>query len=59
MNLIGFAEMMRDEIKEDEQEITSLSQMEGEIREGLKQLGAVWLGEWLGIIAKHYTGLGV
>jgi len=55
MNLIGFAKMMREEIKEDEQEITSLSQMEGEIREGLKQLGAVWLGEWLGIIAKHYT----
>lgn len=55
MNLIGFKEMMRDEIKEHDQDVTSLSQMESEIRAGLKALGAVWLGEWLSMLSRHYT----
>ena len=41
MNFIGFKEMVRDEIKDHDQDVTSLSQMESEIRAGLKALGAV------------------
>lgn len=55
MNLNGFAEIVRDEIVENSQSVTSLSEMECEIRDGLKELGAVWLGEWLSLLSRHYT----
>ena len=55
MNLIGFKEMVRNEIEDHDQGVTSLSQMEREIRASLKALGAVWLGEWLSMLSRHYT----
>ena len=55
MNLIGFKELVRDEIEDHDRELTSLSQMERDIRASLKALGAVWLGEWLRMLSRHYT----
>lgn len=55
MNHIGFKEMVRDEIEKHDQDVRSLSQMEGEIRAELKALGAVWLSEWLRLLSRHYT----
>jgi hypothetical protein len=55
MNFIGFAEMVRGEIEKDNREMKSLCQMEGEIRTGLKELGKVWLSEWLSLLSRHYV----
>lgn len=55
MNLIGFKEMLRDEIEDPAHDVTSLSQMEREIRTSLKTLGAIWLSEWLSMLSRHYT----
>lgn len=55
MNPNGFAEIVRDEIVENGQSVTSLSEMEGEIRVSLQQLGALWLSEWLSLLSRHYT----
>jgi hypothetical protein len=54
MNLIGFADMVRGEIETNNPKASSLSQMEAEIRRGLKEVGGLWLAEWLGFISKHY-----
>lgn len=47
MNLIGFTDMVRDAIENTEQPVTSISEIEGQIRQSLQGLGAVWLSEWL------------
>lgn len=55
MNPNGFAEIVRDEIVENGQSVTSLSELEGEIRVSLQELGALWLSEWLSLLSRHYT----
>ena len=55
MNLIGFTDLLRDAIKNTDQQVASLSQIEGQIRQSLQELGTLWLSEWLRHCARAYS----
>lgn len=54
-NLIGFEELMREWILEEGMKPASLSEMEQNIREAMKQWGHVFLKLWLELLSCTYT----
>lgn len=54
MNLIGFIDTVRDAIENTDHPVSSVSQIEGQIRQSLQELGGLWLSEWLTDCARNY-----
>lgn len=54
MNLIGFIDTVRDANENTDYQVSSVSQIEGQIRQSLQELGSLWLSEWLTDCACNY-----